>query len=144
MTLFVFLGTARGDVGLSYLGAPYRAVLPGRYPLPDHPGLLGADPACRAYGSRGQDRFSVIHLYRIGRFGQLAYLFLPLALRRVFPLLHNWLTDAYPEATPTGTVFPERLHHESCGVCPGPQFSGNRAACLYRRHDDLFFRSSSQ
>lgn len=22
-----------------------------------------------------------------------------------FPLLHNWLTDAYPEATPTGTVF---------------------------------------
>lgn len=22
-----------------------------------------------------------------------------------FPLLHNWITDAYPEATPTGTVF---------------------------------------
>ncbi|MDP6803747.1 MAG: Na(+)/H(+) antiporter subunit D [Rhodospirillales bacterium] len=26
-------------------------------------------------------------------------------LKAAFPLLHNWLTDAYPEATPTGTVF---------------------------------------
>ena len=26
-------------------------------------------------------------------------------IKSAFPLLHNWLTDAYPEATPTGTVF---------------------------------------
>jgi len=26
-------------------------------------------------------------------------------IKASFPLLHNWLTDAYPEATPTGTVF---------------------------------------
>jgi len=26
-------------------------------------------------------------------------------IKAAFPLLHTWLTDAYPEATPTGTVF---------------------------------------
>ena len=26
-------------------------------------------------------------------------------IKSAFPLLHTWLTDAYPEATPTGTVF---------------------------------------
>ncbi len=26
-------------------------------------------------------------------------------IKCAFPLVHNWLTDAYPEATPTGTVF---------------------------------------
>ena len=26
-------------------------------------------------------------------------------IKCAFPFLHNWLTDAYPEATPTGTVF---------------------------------------
>jgi multicomponent Na+:H+ antiporter subunit D len=30
---------------------------------------------------------------------------LALGLKCGFPLLHMWLTDAYPEATPTGTVF---------------------------------------
>ncbi|MBN2491261.1 MAG: Na(+)/H(+) antiporter subunit D [Planctomycetes bacterium] len=46
--------------------------------------------------------------------GRLDVLALPLAaklmlaafgIKCAFPLLHNWLTDAYPEATPTGTVF---------------------------------------
>ena len=32
-------------------------------------------------------------------------LFLAFAVKCAFPLLHNWLTDAYPEATPTGAVF---------------------------------------
>ena len=32
-------------------------------------------------------------------------IFLAFGLKCAFPLLHNWLTDAYPEATPTGTVF---------------------------------------
>ena len=26
-------------------------------------------------------------------------------IKSAFPLVHNWLTDAYPEATPTGTVY---------------------------------------
>ncbi len=32
-------------------------------------------------------------------------IFLAFGIKCAFPLLHNWLTDAYPEATPTGTVF---------------------------------------
>ena len=32
-------------------------------------------------------------------------IFLAFALKAGFPLLHNWLQDAYPNATPTGTVF---------------------------------------
>lgn len=32
-------------------------------------------------------------------------IFLAFGIKCGFPLFHNWLTDAYPEATPTGTVF---------------------------------------
>lgn len=32
-------------------------------------------------------------------------IFLAFGIKACFPLLHNWATDAYPEATPTGTVF---------------------------------------
>jgi multicomponent Na+:H+ antiporter subunit D len=32
-------------------------------------------------------------------------IFLAFGLKSAFPLLHNWLQDAYPESTPTGTVF---------------------------------------
>lgn len=32
-------------------------------------------------------------------------LLLAIGIKCAFPFLHNWLTDAYPEATPTGTVF---------------------------------------
>jgi multicomponent Na+:H+ antiporter subunit D len=32
-------------------------------------------------------------------------IFLAFAIKAAFPLLHNWLQDAYPNATPTGTVF---------------------------------------
>jgi multicomponent Na+:H+ antiporter subunit D len=32
-------------------------------------------------------------------------LFFAFGLKAGFPLLHNWLTDGYPEATPTGAVF---------------------------------------
>jgi multicomponent Na+:H+ antiporter subunit D len=31
--------------------------------------------------------------------------FLAFGIKSAFPLLHNWLTDAYPEATASGTVF---------------------------------------
>jgi multicomponent Na+:H+ antiporter subunit D len=30
---------------------------------------------------------------------------LAFGIKAAFPLLHNWLTDAYPQATPTGTIF---------------------------------------
>ena len=32
-------------------------------------------------------------------------IFIAFGIKCAFPLLHNWLTDAYAEATPTGTVF---------------------------------------
>ncbi|MEX2353633.1 MAG: proton-conducting transporter membrane subunit, partial [Gammaproteobacteria bacterium] len=32
-------------------------------------------------------------------------IFIAFGIKCAFPLMHNWLTDAYPEATPTGTVF---------------------------------------
>lgn len=32
-------------------------------------------------------------------------LFIAFGIKSAFPMLHNWLTDAYPEATVTGTVF---------------------------------------
>jgi len=32
-------------------------------------------------------------------------IFLAFGIKCAFPLLHNWLQDAYPEASPTGTVF---------------------------------------
>jgi multicomponent Na+:H+ antiporter subunit D len=32
-------------------------------------------------------------------------IFIAFGIKCAFPLLHNWLTDAYPESTPTGTVF---------------------------------------
>ncbi len=32
-------------------------------------------------------------------------IFFAIGIKCAFPLLHSWLTDAYPEATPTGTVF---------------------------------------
>lgn len=32
-------------------------------------------------------------------------IFLAFGIKSAFPLLHNWLTDSYAEATPTGTVF---------------------------------------
>ncbi|MDZ4254639.1 MAG: Na(+)/H(+) antiporter subunit D [Sulfuritalea sp.] len=34
-----------------------------------------------------------------------ALILIAFGIKSAFPLLHNWLPDAYPEATPTGTVF---------------------------------------
>lgn len=33
------------------------------------------------------------------------FIFIAFGIKCAFPFLHNWLTDAYPEATPTGTIF---------------------------------------
>jgi multicomponent Na+:H+ antiporter subunit D len=57
---------------------------------------------------------TLIHYYQSGSLafsflglnGLAAWLiFVAFGIKCAFPLLHNWLTDAYPEATPTGTVF---------------------------------------
>ncbi|MFQ5994385.1 MAG: Na(+)/H(+) antiporter subunit D [Acidiferrobacterales bacterium] len=42
----------------------------------------------------------------LGLEGLAAWLiFIAFGIKCAFPLLHNWLTDSYPEATPTGAVF---------------------------------------
>ncbi len=42
----------------------------------------------------------------IGLEGAAGWLiFAAFGIKCAFPMLHNWLTDAYPESTPTGTVF---------------------------------------
>jgi multicomponent Na+:H+ antiporter subunit D len=43
------------------------------------------------------------HIGLVGLGGAL--ILLGLGIKCAFPFLHNWLIDAYPEATPTGTVF---------------------------------------
>lgn len=37
--------------------------------------------------------------------GPTTLIFLAFGIKAAFPLLHNWLEDAYPEASPSGTVF---------------------------------------
>lgn len=55
-----------------------------------------------AYGGKtGSLLFGYIGLSGIGSW----LIFLAFGIKACFPMLHNWLTDAYPEATPTGTVF---------------------------------------
>ena len=51
------------------------------------------DTGSLAFGNLGLD----------GSLGHLL-IFLAFGIKAAFPLLHNWLQDAYPEATPTGTV----------------------------------------
>ncbi|MEJ2515489.1 MAG: Na(+)/H(+) antiporter subunit D [Gammaproteobacteria bacterium] len=49
----------------------------------------------------GQADFTALRLDAAGAW----FIFIGLGLKAGFPVLHTWLTDAYPEATETGTVF---------------------------------------
>ncbi len=60
--------------------------------------LAGALMHWRATGSLAFD-----HIGLSGTAGAL--ILIGFGIKSAFPLLHNWLIDAYPEATPTGTVF---------------------------------------
>jgi len=62
--------------------------------------LLAAGAVVRA-AETGSVTFNEIGLDSPG--GLL--ILLAFGIKCAFPLLHNWLPDAYPEATPTGTVF---------------------------------------
>jgi multicomponent Na+:H+ antiporter subunit D len=57
---------------------------------------------------------AIVHVFQTGsiEFGYLGLgglaswlIFLAFGIKCAFPLLHSWLVDAYPEATPTGAVF---------------------------------------
>ncbi len=53
------------------------------------------------YQQTGSIEFTFIGLDGAGG----ALILLAFGIKAAFPLLHTWLTDAYPEATPTGTIF---------------------------------------
>ena len=64
-------------------------------------GVLLLAGALMLYGQSGALRFEHIGLNGFAS----VLIFIAFGIKCAFPLLHNWLTDAYPEATPTGTVF---------------------------------------
>lgn len=60
--------------------------------------LAGALVHYRQTGSLAFDFIGIDHLGGV-------LILLAFGVKAAFPFLHTWLTDAYPEATPTGTVF---------------------------------------
>ena len=51
-------------------------------------------------------------------------LLLAIGVKCAFPLLHTWLVDAYPEATPTGTVFLSAFTTKAAVYCLARGFAG--------------------
>jgi multicomponent Na+:H+ antiporter subunit D len=63
-------------------------------------GMLLAAGAALYFADTGSLAFEYIGLNSLAG----ALFFLAFGVKCAFPLLHNWLQDAYPEASPTGTV----------------------------------------
>jgi multicomponent Na+:H+ antiporter subunit D len=105
VTLFVFWElTAVTSVGLVWATRTRRAYVSGlRYLVIQVLSgvLLLAGSIFRA--GEGYD-LTFGHIGWTGELGA-ALIFGAFAVKAAFPLLHNWLQDAYPNATPTGTVF---------------------------------------
>ncbi len=104
MTLFVFWELmAVSSVFLIWARDTQRAMAAGfRYLIIQVlSGFLLLAGGLLAFYQSGTLEFSYIGLE-----GPAAWLiFIAFGVKCAFPALHNWLTDAYPEATPTGTVF---------------------------------------
>ena len=49
----------------------------------------------------GQTNITILELNSLGSW----LILLAVGIKCGFPLVHNWITDAYPQATPTGTIF---------------------------------------
>ncbi|MFT4676901.1 MAG: multicomponent Na+:H+ antiporter subunit D [Patiriisocius sp.] len=64
-------------------------------------GLILLGGAIGYYQSHGTFHFDYIGIDSI--YGML--ILLAIGIKCAFPFVHNWLTEAYPESTPTGTVF---------------------------------------
>ena len=64
-------------------------------------GVLLLAGAMVLYGETGSLAFDALSLDGLG--GKL--IFLAFGVKCAWPFLHSWLTDAYPESTPTGAVF---------------------------------------
>jgi len=104
ITLFIFWELlAVSSVFLVWARGSERAIRSGlRYLVFQvTSGVLLLAGALVHYQQTGSLAFDFIGLQGIS--GWL--IFIAFGIKCAFPLLHNWLTDAYPEATPTGTVF---------------------------------------
>jgi multicomponent Na+:H+ antiporter subunit D len=104
ITLFIFWELlAVSSVFLVWAGRTARASRAGlRYLLFQvGSGLLLLAGALLHYRQTGSLAFEFIGLQGVS--GWL--IFAAFGIKCAFPLLHNWLTDAYPESTPAGTVF---------------------------------------
>ncbi|MCU0837143.1 MAG: Na(+)/H(+) antiporter subunit D [Rhodospirillales bacterium] len=104
LTLFVFwemaaIGSvlliwARGTPPSYHAGVRYLIVQVGS-------GVLLLAGAVLRFQETGSAAFDVIGLGDTAG----ALIFIAFGIKAAFPLLHNWLVDAYPESTPTGTVW---------------------------------------
>ena len=103
VTLFLYWeGTAIGSVFLVWASRSERALAAGmRYlVIQVGSGVLLLAGAMFHYRETGSIAFNTLDIETLG--GLL--IFLSFGIKCAFPLLHNWLQDAYPEATVTGTV----------------------------------------
>lgn len=108
MTLFVYWElTAVASVFLVWASGGMRAYLSGmRYLIIQvTSGVLLLSGAIIQYVETGSLAFGsfVSDEGTLGWPGRLVLV--AFGIKCAFPLLHNWLQDSYPEATPTGTVF---------------------------------------
>jgi len=104
ISLFIFWeGLALSSVFLIWARRTERAVNTGiRYLIFQvMSGVLLLAGALIYYHQTGSTAFTYIGIDSIA--GWL--ILLAFGIKSAFPFLHNWLTDAYPESTPTGTVF---------------------------------------
>ena len=104
ITLFIFWELmAISSVFLVWARHSERAIRSGmRYLVMQvSSGMLLLAGALLHYDQTGSLAFDFIGLQGIGSW----LIFLAFGIKCAFPLLHSWLIDAYPEATPTGTVF---------------------------------------
>ncbi len=104
ISLFIFWEiTAISSVFLIWAGRTERAVNTGmRYlVIQVASGVLLLTGATLHYAATGSMAFTAMKLDSAGP----VLIFLAFGIKAAFPLLHNWLQDAYPEATVTGTVF---------------------------------------
>ena len=104
ITLFVYWeGTALASVLLIWASRNERSYRAGlRYLLIQvGSGVLLLAGTVLHYAGTGSLSFDALSLDAPGAI----LIFLAFGIKAAFPLLHNWLQDAYPEATVTGTVF---------------------------------------
>ena len=104
ITLFIFWeGLALSSVFLIWARRTERAINSGtRYLiLQVMSGVLLLAGALIHYHQTGSLAFNYIGIDSTA--GWL--ILLAFGIKSAFPFLHNWLTEAYPESTPTGTVF---------------------------------------